>query len=128
MSRGGEIDRVGAQPPSASEKLVRVRVEFSKNRLATVRPVRMGSFLRAAGRRFFERPAVSRMMLSSSAERLSKSNRCRRVQAAGTAPISDTSVLMAVTFLLVFHARQILTHARSAEKQRATASPVLPWK
>ena len=79
---------------AASEKLVRVRVEFSKNRLAQVRPARIGIFCAQLAVASLNVTALSRMMLISSADRLSTSNRCRRVQAAGTAPISSTSVLM----------------------------------
>ena len=39
---GGEVERVGPQPPGGQPKLVRVRVEFSKKRLTQVLPVSSG--------------------------------------------------------------------------------------
>ena len=53
-----EAEKSTVSAPSrraASEKLVRVRVEASKNRLAQVLPREDRNLLRAAGRRFFER-------------------------------------------------------------------------
>ncbi len=60
---------------AASEKLVRVRVEFSKNRFAQVRPARTGSFRVQLAVASLNVPALSRMTLISSAERLSRSSR-----------------------------------------------------
>ncbi len=79
---------------AASEKLVRVRVEDSKNKLAQVRPARMGIFCAQLPVDSLNVTALSRMTLISSADRLSTSNRCRRVQAAGTTPRSIAAVLM----------------------------------
>src|SRR5690242_12625759 len=58
---------------AANEKLVRVRVEFSKNRFAQVRPARMGIFCVQLPLASLNATAASRMMFSSSAERLSRS-------------------------------------------------------
>ena len=65
---------------AASEKLFRVRVEFSKNRLTQVLPASTG-ILRwpsSAARR--KTSALSRIRVISSAERSSSPSKCRRFQ------------------------------------------------
>jgi hypothetical protein len=92
-----DAEKSTVSPPSrrvANEKLVRVRVEFSKNRLATVLPVSNGSFCRQPPVASLSITAVSRTMFISSAERLSRSSKCRRVQAAGIVPMSYVSMLI----------------------------------
>src|SRR6185436_3215450 len=79
----------------AREKLVRVRVEFSKNKLASVRPASTGIRSRQPAVAFLNISAASRIVVTSSADRLSKSNSEVRVQDAGGEPISNTSALIA---------------------------------
>src|SRR6185437_12310806 len=92
-----EAEKSTVSAPSrraASEKLVRVRVEGSKNKLAQVRPVNTGSFCLQPAVASLKVAAASRMQFNSSADRSSRPNRCRRVQTAGMPPISLMSMLM----------------------------------
>src|SRR4051812_48285941 len=70
---------------AARLKLVRVRVEFSKNRLKTIRPWSAGTFLRLRVEISDNDSAVSRMPWISSRERSSRPSRCLRFQAIGAA-------------------------------------------
>src|SRR4029079_19517471 len=79
---------------AAREKLVRVRVEGSKNKLAQQRPVSSDSFCRQPTVASLNAAALSRISVNSSADRSSSPSKCRRVQDAGTAPISRISVLI----------------------------------
>ena len=79
---------------AASEKLLRVRVLLSKNKFASVRPLRTWIFCRQPSVASLKASDVSRMQFSSSAERLSKSRRCRRVQTAGTVPKSKVALFI----------------------------------
>ena len=58
---------------AASEKLLRVRVEFSKNKFARVRPVSTLILRRQSSVAALKRSAVSSKQFNSSAERLSAS-------------------------------------------------------
>ena len=60
---------------AASEKLVRVRVEASKNKLAQVLPARTGIFCLQPAVASLNVTAVSRIVLNSSGDRLSRSNK-----------------------------------------------------
>ena len=75
---------------AASEKLVRVRVEFSKNRFTTVEPVSTESFRRQLSVASLKRAAVSSSSRISSPVSRSRSSRWRWCQPAGTR--SDWSV------------------------------------
>ncbi|OPZ50756.1 MAG: hypothetical protein BWY91_02789 [bacterium ADurb.BinA028] len=57
----------------------RVRVESSKNRLMTVRPRRVGSFLTSRRCTSCIEAAVSRIESTSSRDRSAEDNRCLRV-------------------------------------------------
>src|SRR3954451_12975495 len=70
---------------AARLKLVRVRVEFSKNRLKTIRPWSAGTFLRLRVEISANESAVSRIPTISSRERSSKPRRCLRFQTIGAA-------------------------------------------
>src|SRR3954463_5402885 len=70
---------------AARLKLVRVRVEFSKNRLKTIRPCSAGTFLRLRVEISANESAVSRMATISSRDRSSSPSRCLRLQAIGGA-------------------------------------------
>ena len=76
---------------AASPKLVRVRVEFSKNRLTHVLPVNSGDFRGPSTSRRRNTVALSRINRISSAERSSNPNRWRRFQNGGTVPKSFSS-------------------------------------
>jgi len=65
---------------AASEKLSRVRVEFSKNRLAIVWPVSRATFSVQPFVASLSRTAVSRINVSSSADRSSSPSKWVRVQ------------------------------------------------
>src|SRR5271157_5122563 len=65
---------------AARLKLVRVRVEFSKKRLKTMRPCSAGTFLRLRVDISANDWAVSRMAMISAADRSSSPSRCFRVQ------------------------------------------------
>src|SRR5262245_60609712 len=82
---------------AAREKLVRVRVEFSKKRLQTVLPGNTETFCRQPPVASLKANAVSSTTRISSAERLSKSSKWRRVQTSGMATKSALTVLMKST-------------------------------
>src|SRR5271156_2109542 len=67
---------------AARLKLVRVRVEFSKNRLKTIRPWSAGTFLRLRVEISANDSAVSRMATISSLDNSSKPRRCFRLHGA----------------------------------------------
>ncbi len=67
---------------AARLKLVRVRVEFSKNRLKTIRPWSAGTFLRLRVEISANDSAVSRIARISSRDRSSRPSRCFRLQGA----------------------------------------------
>jgi len=79
---------------AASEKLVRVRVEFSKNRFAHVRPARSGSFCVQSAEASLSRAAVSKIVVISSADSDSRSSKCRLVQESAAASNCTVAVLM----------------------------------
>src|SRR5690348_5691941 len=79
---------------AASEKLIRVRVEASKNKFAQVRPESTGSLRLQPAVASLNVAAESRMQSNSSADSSSKPSKCRRVQTAGILPISLVSMLM----------------------------------
>ena len=76
---------------AASPKLVRVRVEFSKNKLTQVLPTSMGNLRCPWSNAFLNLSAVSRISKISSAERSSSPNMCRCCQHAGTGSNSANS-------------------------------------
>ncbi len=79
----GEKSWVSAESRLAARlKLVRVRVEFSKNRLKTIRPWRAGTFLRLRVEISANDSAVSRIATISSRDRSSRPSRCLRVHGA----------------------------------------------
>ena len=94
-----EAEKSTVSAPSrraASEKLVS-RAGRSLEEQIGERPAgQHRHLLLAAARRFFERHGRVEDRLISSADRLSRSNKCRRVQAAGTVPSSKVSRLMRV--------------------------------
>ena len=69
---------------AANEKLVRVRVEFSKNKFTIVRPASTESFCRHPPVASLKRLAVSRSKHISSGESRSRSSRCRWDHPGGT--------------------------------------------
>ncbi len=76
----GEKSCVSADSRLAARlKLVRVRVEFSKNRLKTIRPCRAGTFLRLRVEISANDSAVSRIARISSRESSSRPSRCFRL-------------------------------------------------
>ena len=92
-----EAEKSSVSAPSrraASEKLFRVRVEFSKNRLTQVLPVSSGIFRWPSAAACLNTSALSRISVISSAERSSRPKRCRRFQRAGTGPKSIVAVVI----------------------------------
>src|SRR3954451_19776648 len=79
---------------AARLKLVRVRVEFSKNRLKTIRPCRAGTFLRLRVEISANESAVSRIPTISSRVRSSRPRRCLRVQGWVVSAVGRVSVAM----------------------------------
>src|SRR4051794_4982363 len=80
---------------AARLKLVRVRVEFSKNRLKTMRPWSAGTFFRLRVEISVNDSAVSRIATISSRESSSRPSKCLRFQVIGgafawSAVMSDT--------------------------------------
>src|SRR5271167_451720 len=70
---------------AARLKLVRVRVELSKNKLKTIRPCSAGTFFRLRLEISANDSDVSRMDWMSSAERSSNPSKCFRLQGAAAA-------------------------------------------
>ena len=84
---------------AARAKLVRVRVEFSKNKLQQVLPARAAILRPPWSSMRRKTAALSRIRVISSAERSSRPSKCRRVQHAGTLPNSSktaASVIMTI--------------------------------
>src|SRR3954466_2418013 len=70
---------------AARLKLVRVRVEFSKNRLKTIRPCSAGTFFRLRVEISVNDSAVSRIATISSRDSSSRPSKCLRFQVIGGA-------------------------------------------
>src|SRR5262249_33243374 len=82
---------------AARLKLVRVRVEFSKNRLKTIFPCSAGTFLRLRFETWSISSAVSRIARISSRDSSSRPSRCRRVQGLGAVEASPSRSFAVLT-------------------------------